>query len=114
MTSTSTPKDIQTNTSLQIKQKSTIKPDKPLTSNLFRFQCNAIDDGTYFSDTEYNELNFDKWLPPSVNQRTRRKDQEQPQNYYNNKQTSNNTLTNKREQHNVHINYEHESGPLHE
>ena len=33
LTSTSTPKDIQTNNSLQSKQKSTIKPDKLLTSN---------------------------------------------------------------------------------
>ena len=31
LTTTSTPKDVQINTSLQSKQKSTIKPDKPLT-----------------------------------------------------------------------------------
>ena len=30
MTSTSTPKDFQTNTSLQLNQKSTIRPDKPI------------------------------------------------------------------------------------
>ena len=35
LTSTSTPKDVQINTNLQSKQKSTIKPDKQLTSNLF-------------------------------------------------------------------------------
>ena len=35
LTSTLTPKDIQTNNCLQSKQKSTIKPDKLLTSNLF-------------------------------------------------------------------------------
>ena len=41
LTSTSTPKDGQVNTSLQSKQKSTIKPDKPLTSKLFGYQNNA-------------------------------------------------------------------------
>ena len=76
MTSTSTPKDIHTNTSLQLKEKLKLKPDKPLTSNQFGFQNKAIDDGIYFSDAEDNELNFDKWLPPSVNQRTRKKDPE--------------------------------------
>ena len=50
MTSTSTPKDVQTNTSLQTKHKSTIKPGKPLTSTLFGFQNNTINDGTYFSE----------------------------------------------------------------
>ena len=35
LTSTSTPKDVQVNTNLQSKQKSTIKPDKPLTSIFF-------------------------------------------------------------------------------
>ena len=78
-----------------------------MTSNLFGFQKNAIDDGTYFSDTEDNELNFDKRLPPSVNQRTRRKDQEQSQKYYNNKEPSSNTLINNREQHNFQHNYQH-------
>ena len=35
LTSTSTPKDVQMNTNLQIKQKSTIKPNKQLTSDFF-------------------------------------------------------------------------------
>ena len=101
MTSTSTPKDIQTNTGLQLKQKSTIKPDKPLTSKLFRFQNNANYDGAYFSDAEDKELHFDKWLPPSVNQRVRKKDPEQLPNYQNSKYKSNNTLTNNQEQRNI-------------
>ena len=42
LTSTSTPKDIQLDTSLQSKQKSTIKPFKPLTSNLFGHQNNIV------------------------------------------------------------------------
>ena len=40
LTSTSTPKDVQISTNLQSKQKSTIKPDKQLTSNLFGNQQN--------------------------------------------------------------------------
>ena len=47
LTSTSTPKVVQVNTSLQSKQKSTIKPDKPLTSNLFGYQNNTPDDDIY-------------------------------------------------------------------
>ena len=35
LTSTSTPKDVQMNTNLQTNQKSTIKPNKQLTSDLF-------------------------------------------------------------------------------
>ena len=56
MTSTSTPKDVQLNTSLQSKQKSTIKPDRPLTSNLFGYQNNTPEDDIYISDTEDKEF----------------------------------------------------------
>ena len=102
MTSTSTLKNIQTNTSLQTKQKSTIKPDKPLTSVIFAFQNNAINDGIFFSD----ELQLNNWLPPSVNQRLRTKEQEKILKNYSNKQTTNNTLINIREQSNLNQNYQ--------
>ena len=72
LTSTSTPKDIQTNNSLQIKQKSTLKPDKQLTSNLFGNQQN-IDEDIDISDSEEREIRFENQLPPSVNQNARRK-----------------------------------------
>ena len=72
LTSTSTPKDIQTNNSLQIKQKSTLKPDKQLTSNLFGNQQN-IDEDIDVSDSEEREIRFENQLPPSVNQNARRK-----------------------------------------
>ena len=44
LTSTSTPKDVQMNTDLQSKQKSTIKPKKHLTSDLFGNQQNIVDE----------------------------------------------------------------------
>ena len=72
-----------------------------MTSNLFGLQNNVIDDGIYFSDAEDDELNFDKRLPPSVNQRIRKKNPEQLQTYYNDKQTSSNTLTDNQEQQNI-------------
>ena len=72
LTSTSTPKVIQTNNSLQSKQKSTIKPDKLLTSNLFGNQQNIVDD-IDISDSERREIRFENQLPPSVNQNVRRK-----------------------------------------
>ena len=72
LTSTSTPKDIQTNNSLQLKLKSTLKPDKQLTSNLFGNQQN-IDEDIYISDSEEREIRFENQLPPSVNQNARRK-----------------------------------------
>ena len=106
MKSKSTPKDVQTNTSLQTKQKSTKKPDKPLTSTLFGFQNNAINDGTYFSDAEDDKLQLNKWLPSSVNQRTRKKEQDQIKNYYSDQQPTNNTLLNNREQPNLNHNYQ--------
>ena len=72
LTSTSKPKDIQTNNSLHLKQKSTIKPDKQLTSNLFGNQQN-IEEGIDISDSEGREIRFENQLPPSVNQNVRRK-----------------------------------------
>ena len=57
LTSTSTPIDVQVNTSLQSKQKSTIKPDKPLTSNLFGHQNNIADE-IYISDSDKNISNL--------------------------------------------------------
>ena len=72
LTSTSTPKDIQTNNSLQSKQKSTIKPDKLLTLTLFGNQQNTGDD-IDISDSEGREIRFENQLPPSVNQNVRRK-----------------------------------------
>ena len=74
MTSASTPKDVQVNTSLHSKQKSTIRPDKLLTSNLFGYQNNAPDDDIYISDTEDKELKLGNWLTPSVNQKIRKQD----------------------------------------
>ena len=55
LTSTSTPKDVQVNTSLQSKQKSTIKLDKPLTSNLFGHQNNIADE-IYISDSDEKDF----------------------------------------------------------
>ena len=72
LTSASTPKDIQTNNNLQTKQKSTLKPDKQLTSNLFGNQQN-IDEDIDISDSEDREIRFETKLPPSVNQNARRK-----------------------------------------
>ena len=72
LTSTSTPKDIQSNTNLQSKQKSTIKPDKQLTSKLFRNKQYTGDD-IDISDSEDREIRFENPLPPSVNQSVRRK-----------------------------------------
>ena len=97
MTSTSTPKDIPTNTKLHFKQKSTIKPDIQLKSNLFGYQNNATNDIIEILDREENELHLGKWLPPSVNQRTRKKDQNQLQNYYSTNNTNINSLTDNRE-----------------
>ena len=83
LTSTSTPKDVQVNTNSQSKQKSTIKPDKQLTTNLFGNQQNIVDE-LYVSDSEETEkeLKFGNWLPPSVNQRVRKKTQYPTQHNY--------------------------------
>ena len=61
-TSTSTPKDAQLNSNLQIKQKSTIKPDKLLTSNLFGNNNNTIEDVDN-SDSDEREIRFDNQFP---------------------------------------------------
>ena len=86
LTSTSTPKDVQVNTSLQSKQKSTIKPDKPLTSILFGHQ-NNIADKIYISDSDEKDLRYGNWLPPSVNQNVRKKTQYPIQHNYNKNNT---------------------------
>ena len=77
LTNTSTTKDVQVNTSLQPKQKSTIKPDKPLTSKLFGNQQNVVDE-IYISDSDEKEkeIKFGNWIPPRVNQRVRKKTQQ--------------------------------------
>ena len=77
LTTTSTPKDVQINTSLQSKQKSTIKPDKPLTSKLSANQQNIVDE-IHISDSDEREkeIKFGNWIPPTVNQRVRKKTQQ--------------------------------------
>ena len=70
-TSTSTPKDTQLNSNAQVKQKSTIKPDKLLTSNLFGNNNNTIEDIDN-SDSDEREIRFDNQFPPSVNQNRRK------------------------------------------
>ena len=71
LTSTSTPKDTQLGNNSQIKQKSTIKPDKLLTSNLFGNRNNAIEDADN-SDSEEREIRFESQFPPSINQNRRK------------------------------------------
>ena len=56
------------NTNIQLKQKSTIKPDKQLTSNLFGNQQNILDK-IDISDSEDTDPRVGNWLPPSVNQK---------------------------------------------
>ena len=63
------------NTSLQAKQKSTIKPDKPLTSKLFGNQQNVVHE-IYNSDSDEKEIKFGNWIPPTLNQRVRKKTQQ--------------------------------------
>ena len=93
VTTTSTPKDIQMNTNLQTKQKSTIKPDKLLTSNLFGHQ-QTITDEIFISDSEEREkeIRFHNWIPNTVNQRVRKKTQLTENNNYRNNNYIN-TLT---------------------
>ena len=86
LTSTSTSKDVQVNTSLQSKQKSTIKPDKPLKSNFFGHQNNIADD-IYISDSDEKDLRYGNWLPPSVNENVRKKTQYPIQHNYNKNNT---------------------------
>ena len=70
-TSTSTPKDTQLNNNSQVKQKSTIKPDKLLTSNLFGNNNNTIEDVDN-SDSDERKIRSDNQFPPSVNQNRRK------------------------------------------
>ena len=72
LTSTSTPKDVQMNTDSQTKQKSTIKPNKQLTSDLFGNQ-QKITDEIDISDSEDRDARIGNLLPSSVNQRIRGK-----------------------------------------
>ena len=71
LTSTSTPKDTQLDNNPQVKQKSTIKPDKLLTSNLFGNNNNTIEDVDN-SDSDEREIRTDNQFPPSVNQNRRK------------------------------------------
>ena len=106
MTSTSTPKEVQANTILQSKQKSTLKPGKLLTSNLFGYQ-NKPEDEIYISDTEDKEPKLGNWLPPSVNPRIRKKYQIQAQSNYNRTNTYIGSLNDNRENHDMY--WEHQT-----
>ena len=97
LTSTSTPKDVQTNTNFYSKQKSTIKPDKQLTSNLFGNQ-QKIADEIDISDSEYGNLRIGNLLPPSLNQKVRRKYQNPTQYNYNKNNTYISSSNDNREQ----------------
>ena len=97
LTSTSTPKDVQINTNLQSKQKSTIKPDKQLTSNLFGNQ-HIIADEIDISDSEDRDGRIGNLLPSSVNQKVRRKYQNPTQYNYNRNNTYIGSLNDNREQ----------------
>ena len=98
LTSTSTPKDVQINTDLQLKQKSTIKPNKQLKSDLFGNQQNIADE-IDISDSEDRDARIGNLLPPSVNQRIRRKYQNPTQYNYNKNNTYISSLNNNSEQH---------------
>ena len=69
------------NTNLQTKQKSTIKPNKQLTSDLFGNQQNLADD-IDISDSEAEMEEVGNLPPPSVNQKDRRKFQNPTQYNY--------------------------------
>ena len=97
LTSTSTPKDVQINTNLQSKPKSTIKPDKQLTSNLFGNQQNIADE-IDISDSEDRDARIGNLLPSSVNQKARRKYQNPTQYNYNRNNTYIGSLNDNREQ----------------
>ena len=83
-------------TNLQSKQKSTIKPDKQLTSNLFGNQLNIADE-IDISDSEDRNLRIGNLLPPSVNQKVRRKYQNPTQSNYNRNNTYISSLNDNRE-----------------
>ena len=103
LTNTSTPKDVQVNTSLQSKQKSTIKPDKPLTSKLFGNQQNVVDD-IYVSDSDEKEkeIKFGNWIPPTVNQRVRKKTQQTMNQEYIRNNTYIGSLNENNDNHDLH------------
>ena len=84
------------NTNLQTKQKSTIKPNKQLTSDLFGNQQNLADD-IDISDSEDRDGRIRNLLPPSVNQKGRRKYQNPTQYNYNRNNTYISSLNNSRE-----------------
>ena len=97
LTSTSAPKDVQINANLQPKQKSTIKPDKQLTSNLLGNQQNITDE-IDTSDSEDRDARIGNLLPPSVNQKVGRKYQNPTQYNYNRNNTYIGSLKDNREQ----------------
>ena len=97
LTSTSTPKDVQMNTDLQTQQKSTLKPNEQLTSDLFGNQQNITDEKDIF-DSEDRDARIGNLLPPSVNQRVRRKYQNPTQYNYNRNNTYIGSLNDNREQ----------------
>ena len=86
LTSTLTTKDVQINTNLQSKQKSTIKPNKQLASDLFGNQQNIADE-IDISDPEDRDRRNGNLIPPSVNQKARRKYQNPTQYNYNRNNT---------------------------
>ena len=96
LTSTSTPKDVQMNTNLQTKQKSTIKPNKQLTSDLFGNQQNLADD-IDISVSEDRDGRIRNLLPPSVNPKDRRKYQNPTQYNYNRNNTYIGSMNDNRE-----------------
>ena len=103
LTTTSTRKDVQINTSLQAKQKSTIKPDKPLNSKLFGNQQNVVDE-IYISDSDEKEkeIKFGNWIPPTVNQRVRKKTQQTMNQEYIRNNTYIRSLNENNDNHDLH------------
>ena len=97
LTSTSTPEDVQIITNLQSKRKLTKKPDKQLTSKLFGNQQNIADE-IDISVSDDRNLRIGNLLPPSVNQKVRRKYQNPTQNNYNRNNTYIFSLKDNREQ----------------
>ena len=85
------------NTNFQSKQKSTIKPDKQLTSNLFGNQQNIADE-IDISESEDRDARIGNSLPPSVNQKVRRKYQNPTQYNYKGNNTYISSLNDNREQ----------------
>ena len=103
LTTTSTPKDVQINTSLQAKQKSTIKPDKPLNSKLFGNQQNVVDEiNISDSDEKEKEIKFGNWIPPTLNQRVRKKTQQTMNQEYIRNNTYISSLNENNDNHDLH------------